>query len=191
MKKKTKNNPIKTLWSIFGNIGGILALSNMASTWKNNIIAWGGFLKSIFDTYRSVVEPISKFLFGWMPFNMCIWFGDYCVFGVIMIASMFQSNQIESTETFEARDDDEIVHCVGKGKIIELMLVIIIFLFMVIFWPFIVFSNFLAVIRISRVPEENRTAHMRIDRNEYLRTIQWMCSIIIGCVLLISLNEVF
>ncbi len=33
-------------------------------------------------------EPVSHFLFGWLPFEMWVWFGDYCVIGALIVASM-------------------------------------------------------------------------------------------------------
>lgn len=185
----SKDNPIKTLWTILGNIGGVLALSNMATTWIEDLSKWKGFLKVVFVSYRSVVEPISRFLFGWMPFDMWIWFGDYCVFGGILVASMFKSNQIEPVERFEPRQDDKII-IVNTDKYIWKFLGVILFILMLLFWPYIFVSNVLAVLNISRVPEMLRSDHMKIDLNEYLRTIQWYGAICLGSIVLISLNEV-
>jgi hypothetical protein len=75
-----------------GNIGGVLALANMASTWKNDFVSWGGFLRSVFDTYRAILHP------------------------------MVPSNQIEPTATFVPRVDENTLFSINPPRLIRWIL---------------------------------------------------------------------
>lgn len=80
-------NPLKWLWNLFGTIGGVISLSSMVQTWFDALLKWKGFIASIIESYRSIVEPAMDFLFGWLPFVVPYWMGDYLIVGTIISLS--------------------------------------------------------------------------------------------------------
>lgn len=85
--KKPQFNPLHRLWNIIGTIGGIISLSSMVQDWFSNIILWKGFIASITNSYRSILEPVMDFVFSWLPFHVPYFWGDYFVFGSIYAAA--------------------------------------------------------------------------------------------------------
>ena len=88
---KKKPNPLRWIWNTLGTIGGVLSISNMAQTWKGDLFAWKGFIADILLSYREVIEPISLFLFGWLPWDIWVWLGDYIIVGIIVSSAFSRS----------------------------------------------------------------------------------------------------
>jgi hypothetical protein len=88
---KPQPNPLLTLWNVLGTVGGIISLSSMVQNWFDDLIRWKGFLFDIVASYRAVVEPAIDFLFGWLPFTVPYWLGDYFIFGVLTVTAMFRA----------------------------------------------------------------------------------------------------
>lgn len=79
-----KKNPLTTLWNWLGTVGGVISLSSMAEEWASGFFKWGGFINSVIEAYRSVIEPIFSF------FPISQWLGDYLVIGLLFSVSLLK-----------------------------------------------------------------------------------------------------
>ncbi len=93
-KKKERANPLRTLWNTLGTIGGVISLSSMVQTWSDDLFKWKGFVASIIESYRSILEPVQDFIFGWLPWNIPYWVGDYLVFGILVLSSATRASSL-------------------------------------------------------------------------------------------------
>lgn len=87
MANKQFRNPLTTLWTILGNIGGILGVSSMVQTWAEDLFQWQQAIGSIIEGYRAIVRPVFEFLFSWLPWAIPAWISDYLFLGVIFVGA--------------------------------------------------------------------------------------------------------
>lgn len=163
-----RGNPLRSLWNALGTIGGVVTMSSMAESWLSDLFRWQGFIRTIVDGYRSLVQPIFEFLFGWILSPVPFWIGDYIVLGVLCTTSFhkaFMEQFIDEPMTF----DDRLL--VGGLAFLGVFL-----------WPYIVF--------ISLRPYLSRHPYDRMEdlRSLSRRTALWLAAIVLGLVVLLAIN---
>ena len=82
-----KSNPFKSVWNYFTIITGIIGLSSLL----DDLIAWQGFIEKFIAYYRGLVYPFFDFLFSWLPFTVPAYVNDYLVIGALVASSYFKT----------------------------------------------------------------------------------------------------
>ena len=91
MTENKPRNPLTTLWNILSVACGIIGLSSMVQNGFNDLLKWEAFIGDIIEAYRSITVPVFEFLFGWLPFSVTAFIGDYLVMGTIVSASFHRA----------------------------------------------------------------------------------------------------
>ena len=80
--------PFWKMLDILSKFLGILGLSNLAQSTVDDLMAWKGFLGTIFDAYRMVIGAAWYFLTGWLPIAIPVWIADYLVVGSLYLTCL-------------------------------------------------------------------------------------------------------
>lgn len=183
-EKPATKNPLVRLWDLIRSFGAIIGLSSMVQNWFDDLFAWKGFIASIIESYRSIIEPIMDFLFGWLPWTIPMWVGDYLSIGLIwsfgFILALVRLSGVSRREA---------VH--------DVLLFPVMF---TPFWPLVVLMTVALVFtpdpngpRWAYNPDSDRTREEQIqvclNNRRYGREALWsIAAVFIGTVVLLAIN---
>jgi hypothetical protein len=90
----SNDNPLARLWHATSIPLSIIGLSGLS----DSLVKWRGFIEQIVSSYQSILYPLYSLAFGWFPFKVPLWVGDYLLLGSIFGAS----RMIAWKQTFRA-----------------------------------------------------------------------------------------
>ena len=180
MANEKARNPLTVLWNVFSTICGIAAFSSMTQNLFSDLLAWEGFIRSIFEGYRAITEPVFNFLFGWFPFPVPLWVGDYLTFSTILLAASIKGRESARLEferaTRPVRIESGITVTITMNKISYIDY----FRYFVrlIFWP--IYSIMIVSDLISQRDNFEGTIALWICK--------WLAAVLLGFVILLTIN---
>ena len=173
MRSGKSSNPVGTLWNVLGTIGGIISLSTFAEDLFEKALHWKGFIANVIDAYRSIVNPVADFLFGWLPFALPFLVTNYLILGMLISASVGRG--------IASYSHDPQFTQVHVPSVFQKMRVWVV---SVVSWPLVV----LMVLLGSILPLPESDAERRAYRRGMRLSIRWFVAMILGLVILLAIN---
>ena len=206
-----KKNPFTTLWNLIGTTGGIIGLSSMFQNWSNDLLQWKGFIADLIDGYRGVLEPTVDFLFGWLPFNVPYWVGDYLLIGSIVAASWVKSYLPLRRSTYE--QTAQLTENMAKAMVLRIwaakhlrfgnrhrrshaVLLLLTVLRHLLLWPYSIFRESYRYVELRKqtsayergVPPSATDFWLYFNIDVIRWTAMWTGAVLLGFVVLVAVN---
>lgn len=153
-------NPLASLWKWLSVPLGVIGLAGLG----DSLIKWKGFILELIQSYQSLVHPMWEFLFGWLPWGLPSWAADYLTLSVIVASSAAKGSEIPEVS-------------LGTRIVVRSLFIAI----AIVMWPLM---NAALLYAIYRTEGRNKRA-----RSEMIGTMQWMGAILLGFVILLTINS--
>ena len=175
------SNPLAVVWRVISNVSGVLALSSLLERAFDDLLRWKGFIATVVDVYRNVVDSIV----GSLPFSVPLWLADYIVIGILVNTAIISSS-------FHTVFRSHIQHKGGakprKGKSIRLLVATT--LFSLLFWPIIISAAIFDNIR--RYCSKNYKERFGPYKDRLIASsllfLQWLALVLVFVAMLLSIN---